>query len=244
MLIDEQLCTGCGECLDYCCVDAVRMAEGVATVDLELCVECSVCKRSRVCPTDAFVEQELEWPRSIRSIFSNPLTCFAETGVTGRGTEEMKTNEVTGRFGRDEAGIAIDIGRPNVGTSLADVEKLAMAVAKVGVEFEPLSPITLLMADTRTGVLREDVKAERVLSAVIECKAKPEKLPRVVQALREMEDQVDTVYTVGVISRVAEDGRTVLLQSLLESAGIRVRPNGKVNLGLGRPRAEGDIQTS
>ena len=238
MLIDDQLCTGCEECLDYCCVDAISMADGVATIDLDLCVECSVCKRSGVCPADAFVEQELSWPRSIRSIFSNPLTCFEETGVSGRGTEEMKTNEVTGRFGKDEAGIAIDIGRPNVGTSLADVEKLAIVAARAGLQFESLSPITLMMTDSSAGLLREDVKGERVLSAVIEGKINPDRLVQLVQALREVEDQVDTVFTLGVISRVADDGRTILLKGLLESAGVPVRPNGKVNMGLGRPRAQ------
>ncbi len=238
MRVDEQLCTGCGECLDYCSMDALQMADGIAAVNLELCVECSVCRRSGICPTDAFVEEELAWPRSLRSIFSNPLTCFAETGVTGRGTEEMKTNEVTGRFGKDEAGVAIDIGRPNAGTSLADVEKLAMAVAKVGVEFEPLSPITMLMVNAATGQLREEIRGERVLSAVIELKTRPEKLPQLVGALREVEGQVCTVFTVGVISRVGEDGRSILLRPLLEETGIAVRSNGKVNLGLGRPRAE------
>jgi NAD-dependent dihydropyrimidine dehydrogenase PreA subunit len=237
MLVDEQLCTGCEECLDYCCVDAIKMADGIAAIDLDLCVECSVCKRSGVCPTDAFIEQELAWPRSIRSIFSNPLTCFEATGVSGRGTEEMKTNEVTGRFGVDEAGVAIDIGRPNVGTSLADVEKLAIAAARGGLRFESLSPITMLMTDPATGTLQEEVKGERVLSAVIEGKVSPDRLVDVVRALREVEADVDTVFTVGVISRVGEDGRTILLRSLLESAGLMVRPNGKVNLGLGRPRA-------
>lgn len=237
MLIDEQLCTGCEECLDYCCVDAISMAGGVATIDLDLCVECSICKRSGVCPTDAFVEQELTWPRSIRSIFSNPLTCFEATGVSGRGTEEMKTNEVTGRFGKDEAGVAIDIGRPNVGTSLADVEMLALAAAAAGLQFESLSPITMLMTDPTTGAFQADVKGERVLSAVIEGKVKPERLADVVRALQEVESQVDTVFTIGVISRVGDDGRTILLKPTLETAGIAVRPNGKVNMGLGRPRA-------
>lgn len=237
MVIDEQLCSGCEECLDYCSLDAIRIDGGVATIDLDLCVECSICKRSGVCPTEAFVEQELTWPRSIRSIFSNPLTCFEATGVTGRGTEEMKTNEVTGRFGWSEAGIAIDVGRPNVGTTLADVETLAMAAARAGLEFESLSPITMLMTDPSAGTMRDDVKGERVLSAVIEGKIAPEKLGELVAALRAVEGQLRTVYTVGVISRVADDGRSIVLLPQLRAAGLDVRPNGKVNLGLGRPRA-------
>ncbi len=238
MIIDEQVCTGCAECLDYCCVDAIKMDGGIAVIDLDLCVECGVCRRSGICPTDAFVEQELSWPRSIRSVFSNPLTCFEATGVTGRGTEEMKTNEVTGRFGVIEAGVAIDIGRPNVGTSLADVETLAMAAAKAGLEFEQLSPISMLMTDKVTGLMQDDVKPERVLSAVIEGKINPAKLPALVGALRGVEDQIDTVFTIGVISRVGQDdGRSILLLPWLQLAGIEVRPNGKVNLGLGKPRA-------
>lgn len=238
MLIDEQLCSGCGECLDYCSVDAIEMKGGVAAINLDLCVECSICRRSGVCPTDAFVEQELAWPRSIRSIFSNPLTCFEATGVTGRGTEEMKTNEVTGRFGMDEAGIAIDVGRPNVGTSLADVETLAMAAAKAGLVFEALSPVTMLMTDPVAGKMQEEVKAERVLSAVIEGKIAPSRLPALLGAMKETGSRIDTVFTVGVISRVAEDGRSIVLLPALQAAGAAVRSNGKVNLGLGRPRAE------
>lgn len=237
MLIDGELCTGCAECLDFCSVDAIKMDGGVAAIDLDLCVECSICKRSGVCPTGAFVEQELFWPRSIRSIFSNPLTCFEATGVTGRGTEEMKTNEVTGRFGANEAGVAIDVGRPNVGTSLADVETLAMAAAGAGLVFESLSPVTMLMTDQATGRMQEDVKPERVLSAVIEGKISPAKLPAMVKSLKSVEDKIDTVFAVGVISRVGQDGRSILLLPRLELAGIDVRPNGKVNLALGRPRA-------
>ena len=56
-------------------------------------------------------------------------------GVNGRGTEEMKTNDVTGRFKKGYAGIAVELGRPQVSTSLRDLEKIAMVVAQHGAEF-------------------------------------------------------------------------------------------------------------
>ena len=66
----------------------------------DLCAECSACKRANVCPNDAFYQQPLVWPRTVRSILSDVLTVCVESGISGRGTEEMKTNEVTGRYRR------------------------------------------------------------------------------------------------------------------------------------------------
>ena len=43
------------------------------------------------------VEQELSWPRIVRRAFSDPVVPHESTGVHGRGTEEVKTNDVSGR---------------------------------------------------------------------------------------------------------------------------------------------------
>ena len=76
---------------------------------------------------------ELTWPRQVRSQMSDVTTVYR--GVNGRGTEEMKTNDVTGRFKKGYAGIAVELGRPQVSTSLRDLEKIAMVVAQHGAEF-------------------------------------------------------------------------------------------------------------
>ena len=39
----EDKCTGCGECVDVCPVDAVKMSDGLAVVDEEWCIGCGVC---------------------------------------------------------------------------------------------------------------------------------------------------------------------------------------------------------
>src|SRR5262245_20960242 len=47
-----------------------------------------------VCPTSAITPDELSWPRVVRRAFSDPIVTHESTGVHGRGTEEVKTNDV------------------------------------------------------------------------------------------------------------------------------------------------------
>ena len=99
---------------------------GRATINRDECVECYACFRGMsqehlnpvlvrtirkvlgvfrlrfepepdVCPTAAFAPDELAWPRIVRRAFSDPQVPHESTGVHGRGTEEVKTNDVTGR---------------------------------------------------------------------------------------------------------------------------------------------------
>ena len=131
MLIDDTKCIGCGLCVDYCPVAAIalterekpveirgKMRKQVAVIDFEECAECGVCRRSAGCPTDAIYQQELTYPRTIRSLMSDVLTIAEESQISGRGTEEMKTNEVTGRFKPGMTGVAIEVGRPITGTRM------------------------------------------------------------------------------------------------------------------------------
>ncbi len=57
-----------------------------------------------ICPTDAIVPEELSWPRVVRRAFSDPQVPHESTGIHGRGTAEVKTNDVTGRVKEGEAG--------------------------------------------------------------------------------------------------------------------------------------------
>lgn len=241
MRVNEKKCIGCKLCLDFCPVEAISMKtvtvgsknKKKASIDEDLCAECGNCQYVKVCPTDALEPAELRWPRSVRALFSNPLVEFKETGVTGRGTEEMKTNDVTGRFGPDDIGFSVDVGRPGGGTRLRELEKITKAVAKLGVEFEPDNPVTYIMADRKTGELKPELRNENVVSAVIEFKVGPDKVLEVVGTLKKVAEEVKTVFSVGVINKVAPDG-SIPIRSLLKSNKIFVRPNAKINLGLGR----------
>lgn len=240
MLIDKEKCIGCEECHPYCPVEAIRSVEregkSVSEIDQEICVECGCCfKRSGICPVDAVYMPKLEWPRCIREYFSNPDVKHPSTTGHGRGTEEMKTNDVTGRFRRGEAGVALELGRPGVGTSFRDLETVAMAIARLGVEFETQNPVAELMADPKTGKFNDTVLNERVLSAIIELKIPVGKLTEVLAEIREVSAKIDTAFSLDLISRVDADGTTPVV-AIARAAGFSPRPNTKTNVGLGRPR--------
>jgi len=232
--IDKEECVNCLSCIDYCPVGAIKTADEEVYIDQDLCVECAVCLKSGSCSQDALYQPELGWPRILRSQFSDPIVSHPATGIRGRGTAEMKTNDVTGRFQVGEVGFAIEMGRPGISTCFADVEKVAVALAG-RVDFEPLNPITALL-DTEKGRFRDPrVQKVRALSAIIECKTTEDRGLEVLNLLKEVSGEIDTVFSLCVINRCV-DG-VPPFKAVMEDAGFRPRVNGKTNVGLGRPLA-------
>ena len=236
MYIDEQECTGCGVCIPYCPVEAISDQGGVAAIDFDECVECTVCKRFSGCPADAIHEspETSQWPRIVRRQFSDPITPHPSTGNRGRGTEEMKTNDVTGRIKRGQIGIGLEFGRPITGTRLRELEKMTLALARIGIHFEADNPVTALLSDPATGEMKSELRHEKVLSAIVEIQTTADKLAQIVPVVREVASQVDTVISWEVITRLNDDGSIPILGDL-QKVGITPRPNAKINLGLGRP---------
>lgn len=233
MLIDPEKCIACGQCEVYCPVGAITIGEH-AEIDFDECTECTNCLRLADCPVDAIYQQPLEWPRIVRSVLSDVLTIAPESCISGRGTEEMKTNEVTGRFPHGWAGVGIEVGRPALGARFYDVEKIAMSMAKLDVEFEASNPTTSLMSDTKTGKFKDDVLNEKVLSAIIEFSVPLAKLDQVFAHLREVSQRIETVFSLCIACRVAPNGE-VPTQGVMHRSGVWFAPNGKTNIGLGRP---------
>ncbi|MBT6611204.1 MAG: 4Fe-4S ferredoxin, partial [Deltaproteobacteria bacterium] len=155
------------------------------------------------------------------------------TGVAGRGTEEIKTNDVTGRIGTGDAGVVIDLGRPGTGVFLHEINKMTSALAQLEIQFEEKNPLSAIMPDLKTGVLQTDTLQEKVLSAIIELKIKLDQLPMVLKKIEAVTRELDTVVSVGVSSRCNPDG-TIPHQEVCAEAGYPLSLNGKTNLGLGR----------
>jgi NAD-dependent dihydropyrimidine dehydrogenase PreA subunit len=232
MIIDNEKCIKCQSCVYYCPVGAIKATKGEVYIDQELCVECGACLKSGVCRQNALYQPKLEWPRILRAQFSDPLVPHPSTGIGGRGTAEMKTNDVTGRFREGELGFAIEMGRPGISTSFADVEKVAMAIAGK-VEFEPRNPVTVLL-NPKTGALTDDsVRKERVLSAIIECKTTEERGLEILNILRKVSKEINTVFSLCIITRCK--GFEIPFKRKMEENGFMPLINGKTNVGLGRP---------
>lgn len=238
MKVDRERCIGCRQCFAQCPVRAISLREGKADIHQDRCVECHICAYSGVCPKNALVIEELSYPRSLRSAFSDVKKPHKDTGVLGRGTEEMKTNDVTARLKLGRLGISVELGRPGVSTSFRDVQTIAMKLAPLSVHFEPENPVTSLMTDIRTGALREEVLEERALSALVEIDIPEDRLMDVIHALQEAEPEVDTVFSLCIASPLDPETGDIPFAETLRKNHIPFRLNGKTNVGLGRPFKE------
>lgn len=233
-----------------------------ATIDRDECVECYACyyglSKERlnpvmvrtvrklfqlvrlrfdpepdICPTSAFEPDELQWPRVVRRAFSDPRATHESTGVQGRGTEEVKTNDVTHRVKRGEVGFTIEFGRPGVGARFRDIQKMTQALANAKVPFEKKNPLTLLMSDTATGTLREEILDEKILSAIVEIKVDISRTEEIVQLVHAVEREIDTVVALGVGTRCDENGEENVVAPILERLGYQLQ-RAKTNTGLGK----------
>ena len=230
-------CIGCGSCVPYCPMEAISLGPERAEIDQDECVECNACFRSDVCPTDSLIKPELKWPRSVRRAFSDPAPQHGLTGIPGRGTEEMKTNDVTGRYHVAEAGFVLDIGRPGIGTRLRVVEKIYKRLVNLGAHFEELNPLRSLLKDKNRSAFKEEVLDEKVLSIIIEFSVSSSRVQEVLNELKKCAEEIDTVFSVGLIDKVSDDGSMENYERARQ-LGYHPSINAKVNIGVGRPQAK------
>ncbi len=239
----------------------IDRANNRATVNSDECVECYACHRGMsmerlnptlvrsvrrvlgvfrlrfdpepdVCPTSAIVPDELTWPRTIRRAFSDVTATHESTGVIGRGTEEVKTNDVTNRLGVGEVGCTVELGRPGIGVWFKDVQRLTGALAKAGVTFEDKNPVTSMMIDRATGTLNPEVLNEKVMSVIVEFTAPMGNIASTLQLLRDISSTLPTIMAVGLSARCDAKGDNELEAILAHNHFDVVR--AKTNLGLGR----------
>ena len=262
MHIDKGKCVGCANCVPVCPMGAIYIGpDKLADINEDECVECHTCYRGLsvenlpprpvrflrrclsvvglrfqpepdICPTGALVPDELAWPRIVRRAFSDPQVPHESTGIHGRGTAEVKTNDVTGRVNEGEAGFVVELGRPGVGVYFREVDRIARTLAASGVAFESENPVTSLMVDPDEGRIREDVLDEKVLSCIIETKISLDKVPEMLGVIKKLAPTLSTVVSIGVSTRCDAQGREPLKEMLVAQGFDAWR--AKINLGLGR----------
>ena len=239
MKIDPDKCIACLECIDFCPMNCIAEQRDTVAIDQDECVECGVCLHVGICPTDAiFRPAEVnEYPRALRAEFSDPGVWHPSTNQGGRGTEEMKTNDVTGRFRRGEFGMALEFGRPGIGAWMIDLEKVLQVLMDMEVELEMDNAIFAFLEEPLNGRVKEEFRQEKVLSAILEFKIREEQLEQVVRQLQPVLEELETVVSWGLATRFDEDG-TLPVRARLESLGLPARPNAKINMGMGRPIVE------
>lgn len=232
-VINDDACVECGACfrgmstetLNPSLIRAIRKVAGFFRFRFE--------PEPDVCPTSAIEMKELKMPRLIRQIFSDPVVEHSSTGIKGRGTEEVKTNDVSLRVDTGEVGYTIEFGRPGVGVRFSEIEHMTKKLAANGVTFEKNNPITHLMINKETGDLRKDIIQEKILSAIVEIKTSIDRVKEVLELVKEVNEEIDTVIAVGISTRCNEEGDDTLLSPLLEDLGKSFE-RAKTNLGLGR----------
>jgi ferredoxin len=227
--IDQSLCLGCGQCLPLCPLGAIRMGDK-ASIDPDECAECGVCFRSRICPNDAIKPGNLKWPRTLREAFSNPLAEHKATGVAGRGTEGIKTNDSTQLYRPGFIGVFVELGRPALGTRFVEVERVVKKFKAHGFPVVPENPVAELVADPASGALKPEVLPEKAISVLLEFILPDTAAGELLTIIDELAKEVETVFNVSVALRGYPDGRS----PFRDLFGIEtfILPNGKVNLGL------------
>lgn len=73
-------CTGCGDCVEICPVEAIEIKDGVVVIDDEACIECGECVDE--CPTEAIVEKK-DLPRDATAKPPAETTTVAAVNIVG-----------------------------------------------------------------------------------------------------------------------------------------------------------------
>lgn len=239
MIIDKQKCTACKACHAYCTVGAISFVQWEkgkkSEVNQDDCVECGACLRSGVCAANAIFMAELEWPRSIRPRFSSPYSPPLP-GIKGAlPPPDPKLNDVNCRISKGSTAVVVEVGRPGVSASLADGERICMALAAAGVTFDPGSGITGLMVDPDVGTLQPDILDERVMHVMIHYTCSDVSLSASLKALGEVSERVNTVFSIGFSNQLDAEGIAPAV-AIAEEAGFVLKPHAKTNVGMASGR--------
>ena len=54
MVVNKDVCVGCGTCVDICPVSAISMVDGKAQINKDICISCGACMGA--CPVNAITE--------------------------------------------------------------------------------------------------------------------------------------------------------------------------------------------
>lgn len=232
MKINRQSCTNCADCIPFCPGKAIfQDALGKVDVNEALCFECGVCSRSVPCPTLSFIPSAETYGRRLRAFFSNPYLAHDKTLVPGRGTEEVKTNDVTHRYKDGEVGLCIEFGRPIPGCTFTDISIITSFIVAKGLAIEPNNPLSHLL-DQTLGKFPPEIQNERILSAILEVKCSESEFEVIAPDLCRLINSLNITVSLGLIL-CNPQLKEALINRITCKSNLAVL-NAKGNYGLGQ----------
>ena len=113
--VNQELCAGCGSCVDVCEVGAIHLVDHVAEIDDALCIACETCLEN--CPNGAIIA--ITAPAYIAPIMAQPMT-VPESGFGQQPATSLETT-VPVRGLKPLAGAALAFLGSEVAPRLVDV---------------------------------------------------------------------------------------------------------------------------
>jgi Pyruvate/2-oxoacid:ferredoxin oxidoreductase delta subunit len=260
--IDQAKCIQCLDCIPYCPAMAISQSPGgrAVSIDADRCTECGLCLQSSVCPVDAIEGEDLSWPRSLRGKYqsryapyrSSPTLAPDPKPVPFRRTVEeqqvfrhelpdLNAHSSEGMVPQGQALIVAEMGRPHVGTTFRDVQTVIRALIPRGLRLDlqyPVGDERSSLADVATsvvdGTLRREILDERAGWVWLRLMAEEHDVQDVLRSLSQAANEIDSIFAVDVVSRVAEDGTSVADRAATR-AGFPPAANCKTNVGMENP---------
>ncbi len=97
------------------------------------------------------------------------------------------------------------------------------------------NPLYGLLTEDMSGSFKPEYVNEKILSGILEiCIDRSDDLEKILGRILPALEELDTVVSVGLVGRF-EDDATLPVIDRLKKMGLSVRPNAKINVGLGRP---------
>jgi hypothetical protein len=97
-----------------------------------------------------------------------------------------------------------------------------------------------LMSDPETGKFKEDILNEKALTTILEFAVKPEQMSQLFDNLKRVSGEIDAVFSLDIATRLNPD-ESVPTAPYIDASGLWIAPNGKTNVGLGRPLYQEDL---
>lgn len=155
ILVNEELCKGCGICAKNCPCDAINIVDKKAKID-NSCASCGVCLR--VCPFGAVIKNEETDARAI-GCRSCPVQCEIKPGF--KGACRRYTN-IDGKLVRNRP---LVINNENSGDTHPEVPaKPVITAVGAGSEYPCCKPAPYIVSDSVDGVEVVTVVTEAPLS--------------------------------------------------------------------------------